>query len=104
LIISYCVALALALACIAIGYFATVENGVHHSTSFSAIIATTRNSYLDRLVEGKSLVALPLDGKMRKVRLKFGELVADEAPRGHIAFGVEEEVLNIRKMESIPRE
>jgi hypothetical protein len=65
------------------------------------MVATTRNPQLDRLVEGSSLGALPLDQEMRKTKLKFGELLGDGQEKGgltgHIAFGFEDAVLNLRK-------
>jgi hypothetical protein len=66
LIISYSTAIAATLISIVIGAFATVPNGASHSSSFSAIIATTRVLQLDPLVEGGSLGALPLDQDIRR--------------------------------------
>jgi hypothetical protein len=62
------------------------------------MIATTRNPQLDQLVRGSSLGALPLDQDMRKTKLKFGELLEDGGERsGHITFGFESEVLDLKK-------
>ncbi|KAF8865658.1 hypothetical protein BDZ45DRAFT_736227 [Acephala macrosclerotiorum] len=94
LILSYGIAIAVALLSIAIGTYATIQNGVSHSTSFSATIATTRNVQLDRLVEGSSLGALPLDRDVRKTKVMFGELIDGD---GHIAFGFEDGVQGLRK-------
>jgi hypothetical protein len=67
------------------------------------MIATTRNPQLDRLVEGSSLGALPLKKEMRKTRLKFGELMGDGRENGgvagHVGFGFEGNVLNLRRNE-----
>jgi hypothetical protein len=96
--------MALALICICIGLFATISNGVTHSESFSAMIATTRNTKLDRLVERSFFGALPLGQMARKQKLRFGELAdgnrrmpESRMPTGHIAFGFEDEVINLRK-------
>ena len=80
--------------------YSIVANGVSHSSSFSAMIATTRTPKLDALVEGSSLGALRLDRDVHKTRLKFGELLKEKGDEGgHIAFGLEDEVLNLRRNE-----
>jgi hypothetical protein len=66
LIISYNTAIAATLISIVVGAFATVSNVVSHSSSFSAIIATTRGLQLDPLVKGGSLGGLPLDQDIRR--------------------------------------
>ena len=76
LIISYSTAIAATLISIVIGAFATISNGASHSSSFSAIIATTRGLQVDPLVEGVSLGALPLDQDIRRKRGSPG--VADQ--------------------------
>jgi hypothetical protein len=100
LILSYSIAVGVTIFSIIIGTYATITNGVSHSTSFSAMIATTRNPQLDRLVEGSSFGALPLEKEMRKTKLKFGELMGDGREKGvtgHVGFGFEDNVLNLRK-------
>jgi hypothetical protein len=78
--------------------YSIVANGVSHSTSFSTMIATTRSLKLDALVEGNSLGALPLDRDAHKTRLKFGKLLEEKGDEGgYIAFGLEDEVLNLRR-------
>ena len=72
-------------------------NRVSRSTSFSAMIATTRNPQLDRLVEGSSLRALSLEKEMRETKLKFGELMGDGRVKEHVGFGFEENILNLGK-------
>jgi hypothetical protein len=99
LILSYGFAILVTFICIAIGTYATASNGVSHSSVFSAIVATTRNTKLDGLLEGSSLGALPLDQEMSKVKLKFGELLEEGGERRHVAFGFEEEVEGLRKGE-----
>jgi hypothetical protein len=61
--------------------YSIVANGVSHSSSFSAMIATTRSPKPDALVEGSSLGALPLDRDVYKTRLKFGESLEEKVMR-----------------------
>jgi len=85
--------------------FYSFDNGVAHSTAFSAVLATTRNSALDALSKGHSLGSLPLDKSVKGVRLRFGELmegtekVVDEdgAVVKHIGFGLQDDVLRLKK-------
>jgi hypothetical protein len=86
-------------------------NGVSHSNSFSAIIATTRNPELDLLSTRSSLGADPRKVDLQNTKLKFGPLlnpidelrnkgemyghVTQEVP--HVAFGFEENVAKLRK-------
>ncbi|KAE9377871.1 hypothetical protein N431DRAFT_500616 [Stipitochalara longipes BDJ] len=100
LVISYSVAIAVTAICVAIGIAATISNGVNHSSSFSAMIATAQNPKLRHLFEGNSLGALPLDREIREVKLRFGQLVNhDNVVDGtrHIGFGFEDDVSNLRK-------
>jgi hypothetical protein len=74
--------------------------GVTHSTSFSALITTTRNSKLDSLSKGHSLGALPLDKKVWTARLKFGELNEGDnnwLGERHLGFGFVENVTRLKK-------
>jgi hypothetical protein len=48
-------------------------------------------------VEGNLLGALPLDRDVHKTRLKFGELEEKGDEGGYIAFGLEDEGLNLRR-------
>jgi hypothetical protein len=72
LLISYASATFLTLLAVMVGMFAFLHNGVAHSMAFSAIVATSRNTGLDRLTEGQSLGALPLEDDVMNVKLKFG--------------------------------
>jgi len=54
------------------GVYSFLRNGVVHSLSFSAVIATTRNPELDELWKGNSLGAVPLHREIEETRLKFG--------------------------------
>jgi hypothetical protein len=105
LVISYGIAIAVTAVCVAIGLAATISTGVDHSSSFSTMLATAQNPKLRHLFEGHSLGALPLDDEMRRVKLRFGELVDHDDLVGlgtgdgirHIGFGFEDDVLSLRK-------
>ncbi|KAG4433198.1 hypothetical protein IFR05_011306, partial [Cadophora sp. M221] len=75
LILSYGIALLFTTLGISLGMFSFHRNGVIHSTSFSAIVATTRNRDLDGLSQGHSLGTVPVDKRLRRTRLRFGILV-----------------------------
>ncbi|KUJ06311.1 uncharacterized protein LY89DRAFT_633084 [Mollisia scopiformis] len=103
LIISYSIAIFFALISLCVGFYSVLANGVVHSTAFSAMMATTRNSELDMLSTGHSLGAVPLATEMSGVKLRFGVLVKngvveeDRDGARHIGFGFEEDVLQLRK-------
>jgi hypothetical protein len=103
---SYSVAIFFGLVALCVGFYSFLDNGVAHSTAFSAMMATTRNPELDMLSTGHSLGAVPLATEMAGVKLRFGELVTSgglelpkEGYRGarHIGFGLEYDVLELRK-------
>ena len=88
--------------------FSFHRNGVIHSTTFSAIAATTRNRDLDGvcLGEGWGLGRRgESDGEegKRRLRLRFGALVEREEMTGRplgeskVGFGVAEKVVTLRK-------
>ena len=106
LIISYSTAIFVSALALVLGFYSFLDNGVAHSTAFSAVLATTRNSALDVLSKGHSLGSLPLDKRVEGVRLRFGELngggtekVVDEDGYEvkHIGFGLADDVLKLRK-------
>jgi hypothetical protein len=112
LLLSYGTGLLFASVTAAIGFYSLYVNGVSHSTSFSAIIATTRNSDLDSLTKGASLGAEPMKMGVDKTRLRFGPLIntndGEDSRRKaesngafqvapHIAFGFEETVGYLQK-------
>jgi hypothetical protein len=77
-------------------------NGICHDTSFSSIMSTTRNKFLDELTLGYSLGAAPTPRAVSKVRLRFGELkdseiLAGVEERPRAAFGVEGDTLLLKK-------
>ncbi|KAK6609643.1 hypothetical protein H4I96_03574 [Botrytis cinerea] len=117
LLISYGLALLFSVIAVAVGVHAIHSNGVVHSNSFSAIVATTRNPELDKFLGRSCLGADPLREDSEQRRLKFG-LVSDEVITGnlksadgesesqwqmekhsHVAFGPEQNVGQLRKGE-----
>lgn len=81
-----------------------MENGVAHSSTFSAIVLTTRNEELDELSQGHSLGATPLDENVAGVKLRFGELLQHRqretgmsGSAAHVGFGTEQNVSAMRK-------
>lgn len=111
LLISYGVALFLSLIAAIVGFYSLQSNGISHSASFSAIIATTRNPELDSLTKASSLGADPPNTDIKKTKLRFGPLlsrigesrdkgkldteVTEEIP--HVAFGLEDSVGQLKK-------
>ena len=111
LLLSYGLALLFTSLAASLGFYSLWLNGVSHSMSFSAIVATTRNPELDLLTHGSSLGALPPKADFEDAKLRFGPLLnntkgaSDEGPRDerqnssvpHLAFGVPERVGNVEK-------
>jgi hypothetical protein len=77
-LLSYGLGILFTLFSILLGLYAFYDNGVVHSSSLSAIIATTRNQASDSVVKGNSLGAKPFHGDMKKTRLRFGRMVTRE--------------------------
>ncbi|KAF7922304.1 uncharacterized protein EAE97_011046 [Botrytis byssoidea] len=115
LLISYGLAFLFSIMAVAVGIHAVTCNGVVHSNSFSAIIATTRNPELDEILGRSCLGAEPLREDPGQCRLKFGP-VSDQVITGnhksaeeeseiqwqierhsHVAFGIEHNVGQLRK-------
>ncbi|KAK3941688.1 hypothetical protein QBC46DRAFT_285883 [Diplogelasinospora grovesii] len=103
LLAAYASAAAASLLCVLIGLYAVHSNGVTHSSSFSAIMATTRNPDLDELVasHGASLGDSDSRKGLGMAKLKFGLLLTDDAGRRgalrHVAFGRSDDVMQLRK-------
>jgi len=113
LVVSYGVGLFFAAFAALVGFYALYVNGVSHSTSFSAFVATTRNPELDLLLKGASLAADPMKTDVEETKLRFGALMSGrgeiksatveqglvggshEAP--HVAFGFEGNVATLKK-------
>ncbi|CAD6446802.1 0a3e53ad-cc74-4819-a71a-6b31110dcbe1 [Sclerotinia trifoliorum] len=118
LLISYGLALLFSFIAVVVGVFAMHSNGVVHSNSFSAIVATTRNPELDECLGRSSLGAEPLQTDSEDRKLKFGPILDptktgdlkdisrdSEGQRGadekipHVAFGLVQSVGQLRKRE-----
>ncbi|KAF7880297.1 uncharacterized protein EAF02_007143 [Botrytis sinoallii] len=115
LLISYGLAFLFSIMAVAVGIHAINSNGVVHSNSFSAIVATTRNPELDEILGRSCLGAEPLKKDPGQCRLKFGPLLdqvitgnpksAEEESESqwqmerhsHVAFGIEHNVGQLRK-------
>ena len=106
LLISYGCVLLVTLFAAVTGLIALQQNGVYYGTSFTTILATTRNSELDALCEGASLG--DTEG-IEDARLTFGILkntatntekgttTGSEPAIGHAAFGFEGSVARLKK-------
>ncbi|KAF7960234.1 hypothetical protein EAE96_001832 [Botrytis aclada] len=115
LLISYGLAFLFSIIAVAVGIHAIHSNGVVHSNSFSAIVATTRNPELDEFWGRSCLGADPLREDPGQYRLKFGPVLdqgmtgnassADEnsesrwqmEKHSRVAFGIEQNVGQLKK-------
>ncbi|KAH8892849.1 hypothetical protein GQ53DRAFT_120833 [Thozetella sp. PMI_491] len=100
LIMSYAIGSGVTLLVIAVGIYALLDNGYGMDTSFSTMLAVSRNGELDSLMEGCSLGRTPLPERILKTRLQFGEAIRDAPPQTtspvkHAAFGFETTVRSI---------
>ncbi|KAJ8108152.1 hypothetical protein OPT61_g8373 [Boeremia exigua] len=102
LVMTYSIAIGFAALGVLLGLQALWRNGVCHETSFSSIMSTTRNEYLDRLTLGYSLGSAPTPRAINMVKLRFGEL---RDSRGYTptraAFGREEEIAPLEARKNI---
>ncbi|MCJ1391759.1 hypothetical protein MMC18_004624 [Xylographa bjoerkii] len=107
LIISYTAAIIVSIFSVAIGMFALYENGVSHSTSFSAIVTTTRSIGLSEPAEGSSLGAESLAKDIGDLKLRFGLSRDQEEEKDSLnrdldtvrraGFGMEDHVDKLRR-------
>jgi hypothetical protein len=100
--IAYGIAIASSLAAVIVGLRALWINGVSHDNSFSSIMATTRNTYLDELTMGHSLGATPASKEILRTKLRFGRLdggIKEKLPRA--GFGLPESVQTLGKGQSV---
>jgi hypothetical protein len=98
LLISYGVALFLSSIAAIVGFYSLHSNGISHSASFSAIVATTRNPELDSLTKASSLGADPPNTDIKKTKLRFGPLlsrIGELRDKGKVDTQVTEEVLHV---------
>jgi hypothetical protein len=104
---AYGPAIFVTLLSVAVGFQALFSNGVSHGTSFSAILATTRNRTLDEMMVGCSLGAHPMRKDILHTRLRFGVLEGDESGKegndgnsrefSRAGFGLESQVKPLEK-------
>ncbi|KAF1845162.1 uncharacterized protein K460DRAFT_245116, partial [Cucurbitaria berberidis CBS 394.84] len=100
--LAYGIAIVCSFAGVLLGLQALWLNGVSHDNSFSSIIATTRNSFLDKLTLGYSLGAAPLPKDIGQTKLRFGELRGDgEKMRPRAGFGLDESTQPLSKGQAI---
>ena len=98
---TYGVAIAFSALGVLLGLRALFLNGICHDTSFSSVMSTTRNRYLDELTIGYSLGSASTPHGLSKVRLRFGELRDDEQGEARAAFGLERDTIPLKKGQAI---
>ncbi|USP81522.1 hypothetical protein yc1106_08796 [Curvularia clavata] len=106
--LAYGFAIACSFTAVLLGLRALWLNGVSHDNSFSAIMAVTRNKYLDQLTWGHSLGAAPMGEEILKARLKFGVLEGSDDGDGgggkgmyRAGFGTDDTVGRLRKWQVV---
>lgn len=103
LIASYAVAILVVSMVFVAGLFAISRNGMVHDSSFSAMVAVTRNPKLDAMFAGENMSGYPLTPLLYKQKLRFGALRStcgcNKADTSHdkdcsmtAAFGTENEI------------
>ena len=97
LVTSYAIAAAFSLGAVFLGVLAFRQNGVSYVSSFSAIVATTRNPDLDSLTEGQCLGAVPLSEDIGGAKLRFGMIGPTIEKVRRVAFGLENGVETLQK-------
>jgi hypothetical protein len=96
--LAYGIAVASSFIAVLLGLYALWLNGVSHDNSFSSIMASTRNGFLDELTLGHSLGATPMSKVILGTKLRFGELSKGmEKDRPRASFGVEEAIQPLEK-------
>jgi hypothetical protein len=89
---AYAAAIGVSAVCVAIGIYMLLDNGVDADTSFSQILATTRNPTFDRLCADATDGGM-ISEELEKTNVKFGMLKSAE---GHLGFGLEQEILPLK--------
>ncbi|OLL26818.1 hypothetical protein NEOLI_001001 [Neolecta irregularis DAH-3] len=92
LILPFTIAVSAAIACAAIGMRALLSNGVPSEISFRQIVATTRNSSIDKVAIGACLGGRLLPSGFRRTRIKYGAMREPGSGRRHAGFGLVREV------------
>lgn len=90
-----------------VGFHALFSNGVSYRTSFSTIVATTRNSAMDDIMIGSSLGGDAIRKDVMQTKLRFGvideeqgEVITGEAEisdHQRAGFGLEDKVTTLKK-------
>lgn len=95
----YGVAIGVSAICTILGLCILVKNGVDSDMSFSQILVTTRNPSLDTLCDGASLGGEKITEDIKRVKLKYGELIRNESEeQSHACFGLEKEVIPLENL------
>jgi hypothetical protein len=81
LLLSYGLAILFAVFANILGAFAYWTNGHSHAKTFSAILASTRDTGLTRLFRSEAEGRLPLHDEVRNAKLMFGR-----GPNGGLGF------------------
>lgn len=97
LALSYILAVSLTSIAITIGGYCFYKNGYPVNISFSSIIATTRSTDLDSIIEGHLRGRWPMSKDILDSRLMFGEVGSPTQGRSHVAFAFPE---HVRQMEA----
>jgi hypothetical protein len=104
LVLSDATAIIVTLCSVTIGVYVLYENGVSHSTSFSAIMNTTHNLQRNELSEGQSLGAEPLAKDVKDLKIRLGIVGYEEKTIGSVSaivgqagFGLEGHVEKLRQ-------
>lgn len=103
LLLAYAIAVCATAACAVVGLQALAANGYSAETTFSSILLTTRNAYLDDLARGHCLGERPLAKDVGDMRLRYGILRSqayDAAVKGpHACFGLADDVRQLKRGE-----
>jgi hypothetical protein len=98
----YSIAIAFSAFGVVLGLWALLVNGISHETSFSSIMTTTRNKYLDEMTLAYSLGSAPTPDALKKLKMRFGELRdGGTEDKSRAAFGLEGETVPLRKGQMI---
>lgn len=86
-----------------VGFYALYHNGISYRTSFSTIVATTRNNVLDEIMVGSSLGGDSVRKDVMQTKLRFGVSDGDQwrgektSDRQRAGFGLETQISSLKK-------
>ncbi|CAN9173861.1 unnamed protein product [Alternaria alternata] len=101
--IAYGVAIAVTFFSLGVGFYALYHNGISYRTSFSTIVATTRNNVLDEIMVGSSLGGDSVRKDVMQTKLRFGVSDGDQwrgektSDRQRAGFGLETQISSLKK-------